>query len=343
MDTTATPTQENAFQPDAAAIFRAMTAYQVSMALKGAIELELFTHIADGAVTVPGLASRAKANEKGIRIVCDFLTLSGFLTKQDGTYGLTPNTAFFLSKHSPAYMGSAVSFLTNDFQLTTFSDIASVVRKGGTLKGQGSMEPENPMWVELARSMAPISAIAARGVAALTAEPGRPMKVLDIAAGPGMYGIEVAKRNAQAQVYAQDWKIVLELSTEHARQAGVADRYHPIPGSAFDVDLGNGYDLVLLPNFLHHFDPPTNVKLLKKLRAAMKPGGQLATIEFTPNDDRISPPAPAAFSLVMLTNTVGGDAWTLAELDRMFRDAGFGPSQAHEIPPSPETLILTAY
>jgi len=109
------------------------------------------------------------------------------------------------------------------------------------------------------------------------------------------------------------------------------------------VDLGNGYDLVLLPNFLHHFDPPTNVKLLKKLRAAMKPGGQLATIEFTPNDDRISPPAPAAFSLVMLTNTVGGDAWTLAELDRMFRDAGFGPSQAHEIPPSPETLILTAY
>src|SRR5438874_1551075 len=221
MDTTATPTQDNTFQPDAAAIFRAMTAYQVSMALKGAIELELFTHIADGAVTVPGLASRAKANEKGIRIVCDFLTLSGFLTKQDGTYGLTPNTAFFLSKRSPAYMGSAVSFLTNDFQLTTFSDIASVVRKGGTLKGQGSMEPENPMWVEFARGMAPISAIAARGVAALTAEPGRPMKVLDIAAGPGMYGIEVAKRNPQAQVYAQDWKIVLELSTEHARQASV--------------------------------------------------------------------------------------------------------------------------
>jgi 2-polyprenyl-3-methyl-5-hydroxy-6-metoxy-1,4-benzoquinol methylase len=336
-------TQHANFQPDPAAIFQSMTAYQVSMALKGAVELELFTHIADGAVTVPGLARRAQASEKGIRILCDFLTVTGFLTKQDGTYGLMPNTAFFLSKRSPAYMGSAVFFLTNEFQMTHFSDVASVVRKGGTLKGQGSVEPENPIWAEFARSMAPISAIGAREAAALIAEPGRPMKVLDIAAGPGMYGIEVAKRNPQAEVYGQDWKMVLELSMEHARQAGVADRYHTIPGSAFDVDLGNGYDLVLLPNFLHHFDPPTNVKLLRKLRAAMNPVGQLATIEFVPNDDRISPPAPATFSLIMLTNTEGGDAWTFAELDRMFRDAGFGLSRAHEIPPSPETLILTAY
>jgi 2-polyprenyl-3-methyl-5-hydroxy-6-metoxy-1,4-benzoquinol methylase len=320
-----------------------MTAYQVSMALKGAVELELFTHIADGASTVPELATRVEASEKGVRVLCDFLTVTGFLTKQDGAYSLLPNTAFFLSKRSPAYMGSAIYFMTHDFQMSHFSDIAGVVRKGGTLEGEGSVEPENPIWVEFARSMAPISAIGASAVAALITEPGRPMKVLDIAAGPGMYGIEVAKRNPQAEVYAQDWKIVLELSMEHARQAGVADRYHTIPGSAFDVDLGEDYDLVLLPNFLHHFDPPTNTKLLKKIHAAMKPDAQLATIEFVPNDDRVSPPAAATFSIIMLTNTRGGDAYTFAELDGMFREAGFGQSRAHEIPPSPQTLILTAH
>lgn len=335
--------QTPGFQPNPAAIFQAMNAFQVSMALKGAIELELFTHIADGANRVPDLASRANASEKGVRVLCDFLTITGFLTKQDGTYGLLPNTAFFLSKRSPAYMGSAVFFLTHEWQMTHYADMAGVVRKGGTLDGEGSVEPENPIWVEFARNMAPISAIGARAVAEITTEPGRPTKVLDIAAGPGMYGIEVAKRNPQAQIYAQDWKMVLELSAEHARQAGVADRYHTIPGSAFEVDLGSGYDLILLTNFVHHFDPPTNVKLLKRLRDAMKPGGQLATVEFVPNEDRVSPPAAATFSMIMLTNTRGGDAYTFPELDAMFREAGFGESHRHDLPPSPQTLIVTSY
>jgi SAM-dependent methyltransferase len=336
-------TQTAGFQPNPTAIFQAINAYQLSMALKGAIQLELFTHIADGAASVPELAKRTNASQKGVRVLCDFLTVSGFLTKQDRVYGLQPNTAFFLSKRSPAYMGSAVFFLTHEFQLSHFSDMAGVVRKGGTLDGEGSVEPENPIWVEFAKNMAPISAIGARAVAEITTEPSRPMKVLDIAAGPGMYGIEVAKRNPQAHVYAQDWNIVLELSAEHARQAGVADRYHTMPGSAFEVDLGTGYDLVLLTNFLHHFDPATNVGLLKRLRGAMKSGSRLATVEFVPNDDRVSPPAAAAFSIIMLTNTRGGDAYTFSELDGMFREAGFGESRRHEMPPSPETLIVTDY
>lgn len=334
-------TQTSGFQPNPAAIFQGMAAFHVSMALKGAIELQLFTHMADGASTVSELAKRSAASEKGIRVLCDFLTVTGFLSKQDGSYSLLPNTAFFLSKRSPAYMGSAIMFITHEFQLSHFSDVAGVVRKGGTLGGE-SVAPENPIWVEFAKCMAPITAIAAGSVARLMARTG-PIKVLDIAAGPGMYGIEVAKQNPQAEIYALDWKIVLEVSREHARQAGVADRYHTIEGSAFEVDLGSGYDLVFLPNFLHHFDPPTNVQLLRKVRSAMKAGGQVATIEFVPNDDRVSPPAPATFSIIMLTNTAGGDAYTFAELDQMFREAGFGESRRHEIPPSPQTLIVTDY
>jgi 2-polyprenyl-3-methyl-5-hydroxy-6-metoxy-1,4-benzoquinol methylase len=334
-------TQTSGFQPDPAAIFQAMAAFHVSMALKGAIELELFTHIADGASTASELAKRTEATEKGIRVLCDFLTVTGFLSKQDGSYSLQPNTAFFLSKHSQAYMGSAVFFITHPFQLSHFSDVAGVVRKGGTLERE-SVEPENPIWVEFAKTMAPVTAIAAASVARLTARPGT-IKVLDIAAGPGMYGIEVAKQNPRAEIYALDWKIVLEVSLEHARAAGVGDRYHTIEGSALEVDLGKDYDLVLLPNFLHHFDHLTNVTLLKRVRNAMKPGGQVATIEFVPNDDRVSPPAPATFSMIMLTNTAGGDAYTFAELEKMFREAGFGESRRHDIPPSPQMLIVTDY
>ena len=166
----------------------------------------------------------------------------------------------------------------------------------------------------------------------MVSKPGVPMKVLDIAAGHGLYGIAVAQFNPDAEIVAVDWKNVLAVALENAARAGVTDRYHTVPGSAFDVDFGSGFDLALLPNFLHHFDPAANIQLLKKIRAAMKPGGQVATLEFVPNPDRITPSMPARFSMIMLASTDHGDAYTFAEIDRMFRDAGFGESSVQDFP-----------
>jgi 2-polyprenyl-3-methyl-5-hydroxy-6-metoxy-1,4-benzoquinol methylase len=334
-------TQPQSQQPNPLLIFDALNSYQRALALKTAIELEVFTHIAAGATSAAEIARRSKASERGIRILCDFLVIGGFLIKQNGAYGLTPDTAVFLDQKSPAYLGSIAFFLVHPHHITNYMDLTAAVRKGGTVHGEGNMDPENPLWVDFARWMAPISAHSAAALAQILNTPGQSMKVLDIAAGPGAYGIEIAKLNPKAEIYALDWRNVLELSSEHARQAGVGDRYHTIPGSAFDVDLGTGYDVILLPNFLHHFDHATNVKLLKRVRAALRPGGQLATVEFVPNPDRVSPPEAASFSMMMLGSTAAGDAFTLAELETMFRDAGFGASHAH--PLGPQTLILTNY
>ena len=161
------------------------------------------------------------------------------------------------------------------------------------------------------------------------------MHVLDIAAGHGLFGIEIAKQNPQARVTGLDWAPVLRVALENARKAGVHDRYNMLPGSAFEVDFGGPYDAVLLTNFLHHFDKPTNVSLLKKVRAALKPGGRAATLEFVPNEDRVSPPMPAAFSMTMLTTTAAGDAYTLSELTAMYNDAGFTGITAHPDPHEP--------
>ena len=55
-------------------------------------------------------------------------------------------------------------------------------------------------------------------------------------------------------------------------------------------------------------------------------GGRAVTLEFVPNEDRISPPDAAGFSLMMLAATPSGDAYTFSELDRMLRNAGFSRS-----------------
>jgi 2-polyprenyl-3-methyl-5-hydroxy-6-metoxy-1,4-benzoquinol methylase len=142
------------------------------------------------------------------------------------------------------------------------------------------------------------------------------MRVLDIAAGHGLFGIEIAKQNPQAHVTGLDWAPVLRVALKNAEKAGVKERYNMLPGSAFEVEFGGPYDAVLLTNFLHHFDKPTNVGLLKKVRAALKPGGRAATLEFVPNEDRVSPPMPAAFAMTMLASTADGDAYTLQRAER---------------------------
>ena len=333
----ATTPQTN--QPSPELIFDTLNAYQRTAALRGAIELDLFTAIGEGAATAADLAGKLKVPQRGARILCDYLVVIGLLTKQGARYGLTPDSAVFLDRRSPACVASAMTFLNSPELTSYFRDIAAVVRKGGAvLNAEGTMAADDPIWVEFARAMAPMMAMPAEFIADLVGAGSG--KVLDIAAGHGLFGIAIARRNPNARIVALDWPAVLEVATENARRAGVADRHTTIPGSAFDADYGSGYDVVLLTNFLHHFDPPTCEKLIRKVHAALNPGGTAVTLEFVPNEDRVSPPAAAAFSLMMLGSTTAGDAYTFSELDRMFRNAGFSGSQAHALP-GPEKVIVS--
>lgn len=330
-------------QPTPALFFETLNAHQRTAALKAAIELDLFTAIGEGNVTAKDLAARCATSERGMRILCDYLTVIGFLTKTESRYGLTPDSAMFLDRRSRAYVGSAVKFLTAPPMMDAFKSLADVVRKGGTMLGeQGSTEPQHPIWVEFARSMAPLMRMSAELVAQLVgAESGVKSKVLDIAAGHGLFGVAIAARNPAVEVVAVDWPGVLEVAKENAQAAGLAGRYTTIPGSAFDVDYGGGYDLVLLTNFLHHFDAPTCEKLLRKVHAALRPGGRAVTLEFVPNEDRVSPPPAATFSMIMLGTTPAGDAYTFSEFEEMFRHAGFSRSEIRPLPPTFEQVILS--
>ena len=181
----------------------------------------------------------------------------------------------------------------------------------------------------------------ARGLAELLELDSRkPGRILDIAAGHGVYGIAVAQKNPGAHLVAVDWAPVLKVAEENAKAAGLGDRFSTITGSAFEVDLGENYDVVLVPNFLHHFDPPTCVSFLQKVQRALRPGGTVAIVEFVPNADRVTPPDAASFSLVMLATTAAGDAYTFAEFEEMLRQSGFREIREHPLPPSAATAVI---
>ncbi|HKN62187.1 MAG TPA: methyltransferase dimerization domain-containing protein, partial [Candidatus Acidoferrales bacterium] len=141
-------------QPNPTLIFELINGFQRSAAMKAAIELDVFTAVGEGNATPAHLAKRCGTTERGARILCDYLSIVGILTKKDGSYALTRDAAVFLDRRSPACIGSIANFLTMPRAIDLFMDLTETLRSGGSsLAGKASIEPENPIWVEFARSM----------------------------------------------------------------------------------------------------------------------------------------------------------------------------------------------
>jgi 2-polyprenyl-3-methyl-5-hydroxy-6-metoxy-1,4-benzoquinol methylase/predicted transcriptional regulator len=319
--------------------FQGANAYQLSAALKAAIELDIFTAIGEGNSAPDTIAKRCNASTRGARILCDFLAVRGFLAKTDGAYRLTPDSALFLDRRSPAYLGNAANFLVHSSFIDNFKNLAAIVRRGG-MQENGTLNPDDPIWVEFARSIGPMQRLQAESLAALLDGNAAKLKVLDIAAGHGHFGIAIASRNPLAEIVAVDWSNVLEVAKENARNAGVSERYQTIAGSAFEVDLGRDYGLVLVTNFLHHFEPATIEIFLQRARASMVPDARLIAVDFIPDENRVQPAVAALFAMTMLGTTPGGDAYTLSEYRKMFEDAGFRSLEMQDLPPSPQRVLI---
>lgn len=329
--------------PSPALFFDTLSGFQRTEALRAAIGLDLFTHIAAGRRTAAALGAACGASERGVRILADYLTILGFLTKTGDEYALTPDSAAFLVRGSPVYLGGVTEFLLAPDLRACFASLPEAVRKGGTAaSAEGTVSHDNPIWVAFARAMGPVMALPAELLAGLVeGDTNRPLRALDVAAGHGLFGIAVAKRFPYAHVTALDWPNVLAVGTENARAAGVGARHALIPGSAFDAEWGGPYDVVLFTNFLHHFDLPTCEALARKAFATLAPGGRVLTLEFVPNADRVTPPATAAFALTMLATTARGDAWTFAEYEAVFARAGFARSEFRPLPPTTQQAVIS--
>jgi len=340
--TTPGPEAVPAPPPSPALLFDTINAYQKTAAIKAAIELDVFTGLADTPATAATLAARCQASPRGLRILCDYLVILGFLTKSGDRYALTADSAVFLNRNSPAYAGGTIEFLLSNEVRGAFDHLAAAARRGGTAQSEhGTVAPDHPVWLSFARSMGPLMTPAAAGLAELVGlDPDRPAKVLDISASHGRWGLAFAVRNPKTKIVALDWPGVLEVTRENASAAGLADQVSTIAGSAFEVEFGSDYDAVLVPNFLHHFNPQDCVRFLKKAHAALRPGGAIAIAEFVPNADRVTPPPAASFSLVMLATTPEGDAYTFAEYQAMLTQAGFRDAALHPLPPTPQSAVI---
>lgn len=311
-----------------------------AQALVAAVELELFTHIADGKCTLKEIARSASASEHGTRRLLNALVGLGYLDKKGDRYGLEPISKTFLIRDKGSYLGG-MAYVTK-LGWEKWSHLTDVVRSGRSVVAVDTEQEGREFFAQLVAGLFPLSFGAAR--AASSALPDKTRKrirsILDVAAGSGAWSIAFAEAIPEAHVTVVDFPEVTRITRQFTERFGMAERYDYIEGNMREVDFGHKrYDLVTLGQIIHSEGKVWGEKLIKKSYRALKDGGLLLIAEIVPNDKRTGPVIPLLFGLNMLLQTENGDVFTMREYRDWLKSAGFKKVTTIEAP-APSPLIL---
>jgi ubiquinone/menaquinone biosynthesis C-methylase UbiE len=310
--------------------------------LTTALQLRVFSHLADGRATVGEVAAGAGASERGTRMLLDALAGLQLLNKREGRYELTPHARQYLVRESEDYVGW---ILETGALLEAWSHLTDCVRTGEPSRRVETQAEAEAFFPLLVRALHVVNREPARRTAAAlgAGSDSAGLSVLDVACGSGVWGISFAEADPRARVTAQDFPGVFETTREYVRRHGLEDRFDYLPGDLKEVDFGEArYDVALLGNIVHSEGERSSRELFRKLRRALRPGGRLVVIDMIPNDARTAPPYALIFALNMLVNTEVGDTYTLAEYREWLNDAGFARVETADIGSHSPAIIAHA-
>lgn len=288
-----------------------------------AVQLDLFSRIADGHDTVGDLARAVPASERGVRMLADGLCALGLLGKADGRYRLSPASRTYLVRSSPEYIGA---IMETDHLWDAWGRLPAVVRTGHAVQAVEKQDVAEAFFPVLIRTLHVLNREPARRLAAALGAGVRysGLRVLDVAAGSGVWGIAIAEADAAARVTAQDFPGVLASTREFAERHGVAGRFEYLAGDLKVVEYGSErFDLAILGNIVHSEGEVSSRRLFGRLHEALAPGGRIAIVDMLPAEDRTGPPPAVLFALNMLVNTERGDTFTLSQYRAWLGEAGF--------------------
>jgi len=258
----------------------------------------------------------------------------------DGRYSLAADTSAFLVSSKPGYHGGIVSHLAKDL-IPNWLSLSEIVRTGKPSAEVNQQEGGAEFFEHFVESLFPMGYPAGTALAGSlgVAESSQPIKVLDIAAGSGVWGIALAQASPNVTITAVDWPNVLGVTRRVAERLGLGDRLTGIPGDIQEVDLGSGYNIATLGHILHSEGEARSRRLLRRVFDALAPGGTIAIAEFMVNEERTGPPVSLIFASNMLVNTDDGDTFTLTEMTAWLAEAGFVDVRTLAAP-GPSPLVL---
>jgi ubiquinone/menaquinone biosynthesis C-methylase UbiE len=314
--------------------------YAPPLIIGAAVRHGLFDALATQPRTAAELAEQTRTSPRGVRSIANALVALGLLAKRDNRYALTPESDAFLVSTKPSFQGGLFKHIDTQL-IPKWLHINEVVRTGRPPAAVNQQGPGSEFFEQFVEDIFPMSYAAARtlGQSLNLATSTAPLRVLDLAAGSGVWGIALAQQSPHVRVTAVDWPAVIPVTRRVATKHGVADRFTYVEGDLQSADFGRDHNLATLGHILHSEGEPRSRALLKKTFQALAPGGTIAIAEFLSNDDRSGPANAAIFAVNMLVNTDEGDTFTLPEISAWLQDAGFTKPRTLDAP-GPSPLIL---
>ena len=316
------------------AIFQIYFGMLPGRALATAVQLDIFSPLADGPRDAAAVAAAIKASPRGVRMLLDAMASMRLLSKSDGGYALTPLARAHLLRASPDY---AAAMLENDELWNAWTGLPEVVRTGRPVMAVERQEQAEDFFPVLIRSLHVMNRRPARQLAAALATHGG--AALDVACGSAVWSIACAEADPALRVVAHDFPGVLDETRGYVARHGLSDRFDYLAGNLRTVDFGSArYDVALLGNIVHGEGERLSRALFERMHRALRPGGRIVVIDFVPDDDRAGPPPPVLFALNMLVHTAEGDTFTLSEYTRWLTEAGFAEVKAIPLGDGPVRL-----
>ena len=314
--------------------------YAPTLIIQAAVQHRVFDLLDESPKTIKELAKKSGASERGLTAIANALVGLNFLSRKGERYALTPESAAFLVSTKPAFLGALYKHMSTQI-LPRWMELDRVVRTGKPAIAVNSAKSGAKFFANFVEALFPMGYHAAQllGEHLKISQSKRPVSVLDIAAGSGVWGIALAQQSPFVRISAVDWPDVLKVTKKVAKRCGVGNRLTGIPGDILKADFGRNHQVATLGHILHSEGRERSQRLIRKVFKALAPGGTIMISEFVPNDTRTGPPAPLLFAVNMLVNTTEGDTFTFAEMSQWLRAAGFKNPRALDVQ-SHSPLIL---
>jgi SAM-dependent methyltransferase len=316
-------------------------AYAPPFIIGAAINNKVFDTLAGGAKTVEEVSKQTGASVRGLRLVMNALVGLELLRKdRQGKYSLTPESEAFLVSNKP---GTLAGFFPMNMKrlIPLWLKLDEIVRTGNPGEARNEEHPGTEFFTELVENIIPMSygSAQALGDHLKLAKAKDPVRVLDLAAGSGIWGIVLAQKSPRVHVTAVDWSGMIPTTKRITQKFGVAERFKFIEGDLLEADFSSGYDIATLGHILHSEGEKRSRQLLKKTFRSLKSGGTIVIAEWLVNDQRTEPLPSLMFAVNMLVNTEEGDTFSFNEIKSWLEEAGFRKARTLNAP-GPSPLVL---
>src|SRR6478609_2500294 len=291
-------------------------AYAPPLIISAAVNNKVFDTLQSEPKTVEQVSKETGGSARGLRAIMDALVGLELLKKdRQSKYSLTRESQAFLSSDKPGtlagFFGSILPIMASRWLRLT-----DIVREGRPAVAVNQETEGTEFFSQLVETIIPMSYPGAQKLAdhLKIAKAKQQVRVIDLAAGSGIWGIAMAQKSPHVRVTAVDWPGMIPTTKRITQKFGVGDRFNYVEGDILEASFGADYDIATLGHILHSEGEKRSRELLKKTFRALKPGGVIAIAEWLVNNERTEPTHALMFAVQMLVNSEKGDTFSFDEI-----------------------------